>query len=60
MNEQTKREILYAMLEEMDRQGLVEWEMETVEEPGMRLYKRYTAKIKFPDRISPSRNSVSI
>lgn len=48
MNEQTKREILYALAEELDRQGLVEWEMETVEDPGMRLYKRYTAKLKFP------------
>ena len=48
MNEQTKREILYALLGEMDRQGLVEWDVEMVEEPGMRLYKRYTARLKFP------------
>ena len=40
-----KRDMMLSIVEELDRQGFIDWNVETVEENHMTMYKRFTAQL---------------
>ena len=40
-----KRDMMYSIVEELDRQGYIDWKVEVTEEDKMTLFTRYTAQL---------------